>query len=226
MVLFVRSWNVFHGNTSPPNRRSHLEAMVELVTADAPDVVCLQELPLWSLPMLQRWSGMTARSAVARRAWLPAWLGGPITRLNNGLFRSAISGQANAILLRQGLEPLEHRSTQISEGRRERRICHGVRLQGFVVANLHASGVSGHPEVASGEVSRADAFARDLAHHGDVVVVAGDFNLRGHDLPGPAIDHIVVHGADAGPLEVWPEARRVQNGRVLSDHAPVERRIG
>ena len=51
--------------------------MLELATADRPDVLCLQELPLWSLPRLERWSGgMSAVWSVARRPWLPAWLGG------------------------------------------------------------------------------------------------------------------------------------------------------
>ena len=33
---------------------------------------------------------------------------------------------------------------------------------------------------------------------------------------------IFVRGAEATPLQVWPEERRSQNGVVLSDHAPVE----
>ena len=40
-----------------------------------------------------------------RRPWLPAGLGGAITRLNQGLLRSAISGQANAILLAADRSP-------------------------------------------------------------------------------------------------------------------------
>ena len=58
------------------------------------------------------------------------------------------------------------------------------------------------------------------------IVLAGDFNLRDPDLPGPNIDHIVVAGIEHGPLEVWPADRRLHNGAVLSDHAPVEMRFG
>ena len=47
--MLVRSWNLFHGNTLPPGRRSRLEEMVRLATADRPDVLCLQEVPLWAL---------------------------------------------------------------------------------------------------------------------------------------------------------------------------------
>ena len=66
---------------------------------------------------------------------------------------------------------------------------------------------------------------------GEPIVLAGDFNLRdvrleGFSDPGPGIDHVLVRGAAAGQLVVWPEERRLQNGVVLSDHPPVELRIG
>ena len=46
MSLLVRTWNVFHGNASPPERHGFLEQMVRLATEDRPDVLCLQELPV------------------------------------------------------------------------------------------------------------------------------------------------------------------------------------
>ena len=207
--------------------------MLELATADRPDVLCLQEVPLWALPRLARWSGMRARWVVTRRPWLPSWLGGAITRLHNGLFRSAIAGQANAILLAQGLEPLDHHTLRIDAGRREPRWCHAVRLDGLVVANLHASNDFRHPELVGAEILRAERFVAEVAQ--DLpAVLAGDFNVRReslHELPGwsalgPGIDHVLVRGLPAGPLLVWPDERRRQNGRVLSDHAPVEVRLG
>jgi endonuclease/exonuclease/phosphatase family metal-dependent hydrolase len=209
--------------------------MVELATADHPDVLCLQEVPLWALPRLHRWSGgMIARWAVTRRPWLPDRLGGWITRLDQGLLRSAISGQANAILLRPPLAVRDHRERQISVGRRERRVCHAVRADGLVVGNLHATGDFRHPDVAAAEVLRAEALVEEVARDEDVCVLAGDFNLRADHLPhligwselGPGIDHVVVRGAPAAPLAVWPEQRRSLGGRLLSDHAPVETRIG
>ena len=56
----------------------------------------------------------------------------------------------------------------------------------------------------------------------------GDFNLRrpvlpGYSAPGPGIDHVLVRGVVARPLVTWSRELRVQNGAVLSDHAPVER---
>ena len=52
MGLLLRTWNLFHGNTVPPERRAHLEQMVRLATADEPDLVLLQEVPAWALGRL------------------------------------------------------------------------------------------------------------------------------------------------------------------------------
>lgn len=234
MSLLVRSWNLYHGMTLPRGRRSHLEEAVRLVSSDRPDVVCLQEVPLWGCPHLEIWSGMTAICQSARRVWFPPRLGGWITRLNQGFFRSALSGQANAILLRPNLVPLEERWTVISRGWCERRICQAMRLQGMVIANLHASSEPRYPEICVGETLRALAFVESVAEGSDSIVLAGDFNLRpkqlpelpGFSPPGPRIDHILVRSAEVSPLEVWAEAQRTTESGVLSDHAPVELRVG
>src|SRR5438105_9327203 len=89
--------------------------MVRLASGDGPAALCLQELPVWSLPELQEWSGMRAFSAVAARPLLgSARLGGAITELNHGLLRSALTGQANAILLRHELRPLDSDSIALN----------------------------------------------------------------------------------------------------------------
>jgi endonuclease/exonuclease/phosphatase family metal-dependent hydrolase len=223
--VLIRSWNVFHGRTAPTGSGVHLREMVELASADAPDVLCLQELPLWALSRLDDWSGMTALSAVAKRTPVPRWLGGILQRQDARRFRSGVTGQANSILLAPGLEPLEHRTVRISERGRERRVCHAVRLAEIVIGNVHASNEFGHPAVPRAELKRAHELIDSLAA-GGARVLAGDFNLRDPDLPGPNIDHIVVAGVEHGLLEVWPASRRLHNGAVLSDHAPVEMRIG
>ena len=41
-----------------------------------------------------------------------------------------------------------------------------------------------------------------------------------------SIDQILVRGAPSTPPEAWPEERRRVGRRLLSDHAPVELRIG
>jgi len=231
--MLVRSWNLFHGNTLPPGRHSRLEEMIRLATADGPDVLCLQEVPPWAVSRLPAWSGMFVRHVVTRRAPVGTFLGGLVTRLHNGFFRSALTGQANAILLAPGLEPLEHRWLRIDEHRQEQRVCHAVRLDGLVVANVHATNDFQHPKVPAAEIVRAEAFVTDVAG-GVPSVLAGDFNLRAdhlHELPGwsslgPGLDHVLVRGVSASPLTSWPPERRRQNGAVLSDHAPVEVTIG
>lgn len=223
--MLVRSWNVFHGRTSPPGRRVYLREMIELAARDRPDVLCLQELPLWSLAELEDWSGMTAVCAVAKRTLVPRRLGGFLQRRDPRRFRSGVTGQANAILLAPALVPLEHRTARISDRGRERRVCHAVRVDGVVVGNVHASNEFRRPEVPRAELKRAHALVESLAAAGEARILAGDFNLRDPDLPGPNIDHIVVAGVDHGALEVWPRERHLHNGAVLSDHAPVEMRI-
>jgi endonuclease/exonuclease/phosphatase family metal-dependent hydrolase len=176
---------------------------------------------------------MTARWVVTREPRLPEPLAGFVTRLHNGLFRSALAGQANAMLLAAGQEPCAHRSLRIDEGRREPRYCHAVRLETLVVGNLHATNDFRDPRVPAAEIVRAEAFLTDFAD-GLPCVLAGDFNVRAEhlaELPGwselgAGIDHVLVRGLAASPLVTWPEERRRQNGRVLSDHAPVEVTVG
>ncbi len=232
--MLIRSWNLFHGNTTPPGRHAYLEEMVRLVTVDGPDVVCLQELPVWSLRRLEEWSGIQAVAGVARRPRLPRPLDRLVTSLNNGYFRSLFTGQGNAILVRRDLEVLQqsvvvlnpHRA--LGTGAAEPRICQIVRLPGLLLANLHASQSPTH---AAEQVERAASHVLELALGDEPVVLAGDFNvtpdLRHHGFSegGPAIDHILVRGANAGPLDVWPDVRRTLNGMLLSDHAPVERSL-
>jgi endonuclease/exonuclease/phosphatase family metal-dependent hydrolase len=200
--------------------------MVELASRDRPDVLCLQELPLWALSELEEWSGMKALCAVAKRTPVPRWLGKVLQHRDPLRFRSAVTGQANAILLAPPLVPLEHRTQRISERGRERRVVHAVRLDHVVIGNVHASNEFRRPDVPRAELTRAHALIERLAGPDRARVLAGDFNLRAPDLPGPNIDHIVVAGIEHGSIEVWPDERRLHNGAVLSDHAPVEMRIG
>jgi endonuclease/exonuclease/phosphatase family metal-dependent hydrolase len=231
--LLVRTWNLFHGNAVPPVRRGFLEEMVRLVTADGPDVVSLQEVPVWALRHLEDWSGMAAVAAVAARPRLrSAALGRVVTELHHGLFRSALTGQANAILLARTLSQGEERSLAVSSGG-ERRVCLAVRVE---EACFHVTGGA----VADEQLRRVAAFAVRLAEPGEPVVLAGDANIRpGHGrtygelkasgfsepLAG-SIDQIVVRDAAASAPEAWPAERRRVGGRLLSDHAPVELRVG
>jgi endonuclease/exonuclease/phosphatase family metal-dependent hydrolase len=270
LELLVRTWNLFHGNAQPAERRDYLSEMVRLVSADGPDVVCLQELPVWALTHLEAWSGLQAVGEVAQPARLgpvpiPAELGGAITSIHHGLFRSAFTGQANAILLGQGATLLdrealvlnshefrEHQSRWLRLGlvarlawAKERRVVQAVRVRmadgtTVLVGNLHATSYPADQRLADAELLRAAVFVDGVAEADDVVVLAGDFNVPAArsatqpELASPewgfsepldeGIDQILVRGATVTEIVRWPRDRRRLDGRVLSDHTPVEAR--
>jgi endonuclease/exonuclease/phosphatase family metal-dependent hydrolase len=262
--VLVRSWNVFHGNAVPPKRKAYLDDMVRLATADEPDVLCLQEVPPWALDRF------TAGDAAARPAVGPipitASLGRRLTDTHHGILRSAFTGQGNALLVSPRLRVLGHKRLTLNTRRfrqaqaralelpllarlawaKERRIVQALRLadtdgRTYLVANLHCTSYRPDDRLADAELLRAAWFAVSEASPEDVVVLAGDFNVRAErsrtlrDLqgdewrfsaPGPRIDHILVRGAPTSPLRVWPEGQRRLDGRLLSDHAPVELDVG
>jgi len=66
--------------------------MVRLASADRPAVLCLQEVPVWALALLDDWSGMPAVGVVAQRPSLGPFpstpeLGRVLTDLHHGLMR-------------------------------------------------------------------------------------------------------------------------------------------
>jgi endonuclease/exonuclease/phosphatase family metal-dependent hydrolase len=213
--MLVRTWNLFHGNTHPPQRRAFLREMVRLVTEDDPDVVCLQEIPVWALRLLEHWSGMQRVSCVARRPRIP--LGRWPTELHHGLFRSAFTGEGAAILASRRYRLSDRRHAVVS-GEGLRRIVHGVRLDdGIYVANAHIT-------ADHAQLERVFEFVEDEPR----VVLAGDFNLAGEGLPGfstplpGSIDQILVRGLPARSPQLWSEDRRRWQRHLLSDHAPIE----
>ena len=74
-----------------------------------------------------------------------------------------------------------------------------------------------------------------------MVVIAGDFNVPasrsatqdeltaedwGFSQPAAeGIDQVIVRGASVAGVMRWPADRRRIDGRLLSDHAPVEARV-
>jgi endonuclease/exonuclease/phosphatase family metal-dependent hydrolase len=127
---------------------------------------------------------------------------------------------------------------------KERRVCQAVRVQRgdetMVIGNLHATGFA-NKGVTDAELLRAAVFVDGMAKPDEPVLLCGDFNVGVHnsrtlsDLTGPdwgfggptpaGIDHILVRGLDASPPVRWPEDGRRHEGRLLSDHAPVEREV-
>jgi endonuclease/exonuclease/phosphatase family metal-dependent hydrolase len=198
--VLVRTWNLFHGNTKPPARRAFLDEMIELATADDPDVLCVQEVPAWALERF------TVGDVAARPSFgpvpIPRLVGRRLTRAHHGLIRSAFAGQGNAIQLSSRLQLLAHwvltlntRRFRDSKSRelgldvverlawaKERRIVQAVRVsaadgRSYLIANMHCSSSPPDKRIPDAELLRAAWFATSLARPEDVVVLAGDFNV-------------------------------------------------
>jgi endonuclease/exonuclease/phosphatase family metal-dependent hydrolase len=198
--VLVRSWNLFHGNTVPPQRRAFLDEMLRLATVDDPDVLCLQEVPAWALGRF-RIADVAARPVLGPLP-IPRALGRVLTEPHHGLLRSAFSGQGNAIQLASRLTVLSHRVLPLNPRRfrseqaralgldalariawaKERRIVQTARLEAadgrtYLVANTHCTSYAPDQRIADAELRRAAEFALSAAGPDDVVVLAGDFNV-------------------------------------------------
>jgi len=259
--VLVRTWNLFHGNTSPPGRKSYLREMVELVTADRPAIVCLQEVPAWALGLLATWADMQGIGDRTRRG---KPFGKVVTSVHAGFFRSGFGGQGNVILLPRQATVREHKMITLNtnpfceeQGRKlgldaklqrwweqERRILQSVKIEfpnrrRLLVANLHATAYFGDPRLADAELWRATNFVNRQSEVEEVVIVAGDFNITHQQSQtisallgapreerwseaGPHIDHVLVRGAPTSSVRVWADDERRYDGKLLSDHAPVE----
>jgi endonuclease/exonuclease/phosphatase family metal-dependent hydrolase len=218
----VRSWNLFHGNTLPPGRKSYLREMIELITADRPDVVCLQEVPAWALELVGAWSEMNAIGDRTRRGQP---FGRHITSVNAGFFRSSFGGQGNVILLPRDWKIREHKTITLNtnpfceeEGRklgldarmmrrweRERRICQVVKVERpdrrrLLVANIHATSYARDPRLADAELRRATNFVDRQSEVEEAVIVAGDFNLTA------AQSKTIASLLEAPPESRWSDA--------------------
>jgi endonuclease/exonuclease/phosphatase family metal-dependent hydrolase len=197
--LIVCSWNLFHGRTSPEGSTLHLEAAVRLIAAGEPDVVCLQELPVWAVGSLAGWSGMQAFGAVA----MPP-LGGPLARRlterSPRRLRSGLTGQANAILVSRRLRVTEIESIVLNprpvrrrEARRQglptavrrawarnRRVSQLLRVgagdETATVVNCHLT-ACGDSRPAGVELLRAVGRAEAWRRPHEPIVLCGDFNL-------------------------------------------------
>lgn len=209
--------------------------MVRLVTADAPDVVALQEVPLWAVRRLADWSGMAVEWALT----MPAWLGPlarRVTEVDPVRLRSTLTGQANALLVNPHFERGRHRRVVLNPDVStsewllhggQRRVCHALEVDArgtpIVLANLHASN-SPDRRLVGLEIARAAEFLAGAER----CILCGDFNVRRHTVPGftdpiDGVDQVLVRGLELerGPTP-WPEERRRVGGLLLSDHAPVE----
>jgi endonuclease/exonuclease/phosphatase family metal-dependent hydrolase len=253
--VLVRSWNLYHGNSSPPQRRGFLDEMIACATADSPDVLCVQEAPAWALDRF-------TVGDLASRPPLGTEAGRVLTAAHHGIMRGGVAGQGVGIWLADASQLTAHyihrlnpRAYRARRARllgldrvarwtwaKEARIVQVVRIRvhgrHLLIANTHCTGYAGDSRIPDDELLAAAWFTESVARPDDVVVLAGDFNLepgrsralavltgpgRRYSAPGPGIDHILVRGAAASGLRLWPEERRrTVDGTLLSDHAPVE----
>jgi endonuclease/exonuclease/phosphatase family metal-dependent hydrolase len=129
---------------------------------------------------------------------------------------------------------------------KERRICQALRVRSgretFVVGNLHATHYPPDLRLADAELLRAAVFLDGFALPDEPIVLCGDFNVSvqtsktlaelmrpewGFEGPTPVgVDHVLVRGPAAEIPHRWPPERRLREGKLLSDHAPVEREVG
>jgi endonuclease/exonuclease/phosphatase family metal-dependent hydrolase len=197
--VLVRSWNLFHGNAKPPQRRAFLDEMLQLALADEPGVLCVQEVPAWALGRFS--VGDVAARPMAGPLPITRAAGRRLTALHNGILRSAFSGQGNAIALAPSLRVLQHRVLTLNTRRfrraqshtlglkprerlawaKERRIVQAVRVtddggRTFLIANTHCTS-SPDRRLPDAELLRAAWFAVSEAKPDDTVVLAGDFNV-------------------------------------------------
>jgi len=205
--VIVRTWNLNRGNSAPPDRHSYLREMVELITTGDPDVVCLQEVPVWALDSIGEWTAMQAVSSRAARPHLgplriSAGLGHMLSSLDNGKFSRRFAGRGNVILFpaeakvrsvkaitlntnvfceergaQLGLTP-----KQMRDWEKERRICQLVQYEmpnrrRFIVATLHATFFTRDLRLADAELNRALSFVDRRAEVEEAIIVAGDFNI-------------------------------------------------
>jgi len=132
---------------------------------------------------------------------------------------------------------------QMVRWEKERRVCQVVKYElpdrtRYLIANLHASHLS-DKRLPDAEARRAVNFAIKSSELEESLIVGGDFNVPAADSStvlelinaprearwsqaGALIDWFLLRRAAARSVRVWTDQERTVNGRVLSDHAPVE----
>ena len=225
MPTLVRTWNLFHGNASPPAGASYLEEMIALATADGPALLCLQEVPPAALPRLEEWSGMACHGVVARAPSLgplpiPVALGAWLTRLDPARLRSLCSGQANAVLVRRDIAVLDCATLALNPPQfvrttaallgldriaalawaKEPRVAQALHLRlpdgrALRLVHTHATSFPSDPAVPDAEVARAAGWLRALAAPGEIAILAGDLNVP--PAASPALQALAAAGFSA-----------------------------
>jgi len=122
-------------------------------------------------------------------------------------------------------------------------VCHLVQYElpdrsRYLIANLHATHL---PDVrlTDAEIRRAVNYVIRCSELEESLIVGGDFNITPEacttiqelvnapresrwNQAGTGIDQFLLRRAAATSLRVWPDEERMYQGKLLSDHAPVE----
>ena len=237
--MLVRTWNVA--------REKRIRELVELVTADRPAVVLLQEVPRKAAGSIGEWAGMKAfadreesgfRSATSSVVLVP----NDVTEV----VHKTITLNTNVFCEEQGKRlGLDEKTTR--EWESPRRICQVVRVafpnrRHLVVANVHCS-TRPDGRMVDAELRRALNFVERQIELNDLLVFTGWYELGGtqseaiapllgrqresiwHGLQNP-FPMLLVLGAKINGYRTWPNDERTFNGKLLSTHPPVEIDLG
>jgi endonuclease/exonuclease/phosphatase family metal-dependent hydrolase len=255
--LLIRTWNIAHGRDIPPGaehghmRRKLLREMAQVMTQDDPDLVLLQEVPVWAADLLREHTGMGVTLAPTYGAHipfvhlpLPLAVGAALGRALPDLVRTQVEGQAQAVLYGPALLLVSARRVQLNERtllRGEPRIAQLARLRHrragreLAVANVHA-------DTGGDEQIEKAGFVLERFARGAPMVLGGDLNAgpqsagvhalraRGwiEESGDVGIDHLLVRGLDVewAATRWLPERRDLRNNGSrpvrLSDHDPVD----
>ena len=154
--LLVRTWNIAHGRDVPPGPRLRARAPeapgrdVRRDVEDGPDIVLLQEVPIWAGPLLREHTGMGVTLADAYGAHvpflhvpLPLAAGAALGRALPDVVRTQFEGQGQALLYGPDLLLVSTRRVLLNEHRwfrGEPRIAQLVRLRHRKPASSSPSG--------------------------------------------------------------------------------------
>jgi endonuclease/exonuclease/phosphatase family metal-dependent hydrolase len=255
--LLVRTWNIAHGRDFPPDaghaqlRRKLLREMAAVMIEDDPDLVLLQEVPVWAGDVLREHTGMGVTLVPTYGAHipfvhvpLPLAVGAAVGKALPDLVRTQVEGQAQALLYGPALLLVSARRVQLNERTRlrgEPRIAQLARLRHrragreFVVANVHADRGGDEQLEKAGFVLERFARGAPMVLGGDLNAGMGSPGVRSlvargfvEDSGDVGIDHLLVRGFDVEWAATrWPPERRDlrrNGGRPvrLSDHDPVD----
>jgi endonuclease/exonuclease/phosphatase family metal-dependent hydrolase len=109
----------------------------------------------------------------------------------------------------------------------------------MLVANIHATTSPNDIRLPDAELRRAVNFVIRCSELEESLIVAGDFNIPAAQssavrelleappearwtVSGAGIDLALLRRAVATSVRVWPDEERTFEGKLLSDHAPVE----